>query len=123
MKTFLIILILMVSVPSVMAHPVIIGSSVNEIPHDHPPNEFESTYAQDMGLAEWFGVRAYDDVKNYSEFGCENPDSEGFCFKFTPASKINDGIILLSVLVGSIAVTVLIIFGKDISRLIKKRVQ
>jgi len=123
MKTFLIILFLMVSVPSVMAHPVIIGSSVNEIPHDHPPNEYESTYAQDMGLAEWFGVRADVDVQNYSELGCENPDEEGFCFKFIPDSAINDGIIILIVLVSSITVTVLIIFGKDISRLIKKRVQ
>ena len=95
MKTFLIILILMVSIPAAYGHAVIIGSSVNEIPHDHPPNEL----------------------------GCENPDSEGFCFKFIPASAINDGIIILIVLVSSIAVTVLIIFGKDITRLIKKRVQ
>ena len=59
-------------------------------------------------------------AQDYSEFGCENPDSEGFCFKFIPASAINDGIIILIVLVASITVTVLIIFGKDISRLIKK---
>jgi len=115
MKTFLIILILMVSVPSVMAHPVIIGSSVNEIPHDHPPNEFEN-----------------------SELVCENPDSEGFCFKLLSQTEnanitntfemvtgptitqISDAGILLIVLVASITVTVLIIFGKDISRLIKK---
>ncbi len=35
-------------------------------------------------------------------------------------TAISDGVILLSVLVSSIAVTVLIIFGKDIARLIRK---
>ena len=36
---------------------------------------------------------------------------------------INNGIILLSLLVTGIASAVLIIFGKNIARLIKKRVQ
>ncbi len=116
-----IILILMVSVPSVMAHPVIIGSSPEAIDHDHPLYQYESTSAQDMGLAEWFGVRAYVEVKNYTELMCENPDEKGFCFKAIPASAISDGIILLIVLVSAIAVTVLIIFGKNIVALIRKQ--
>ncbi len=117
----IIILILIVSVPAAYGHAVIVGSSPEAIDHDHPPNEFESTYAQDMGLAEWFGVRAYVDApQNYTELMCENPDEKGFCFKAIPASAISDGIILLIVLVSAIAVTVLIIFGKDISKFIKK---
>ena len=120
MKTLLIILFLMVSVPSVMAHPVIIGSSPEAIDHDHPLYQYESTYAQDMGLAEWFGIRTYDDTQNYTELMCENPDEKGFCFKAISSTKLSDAGILLIVLVGSIAVTVVIIFGKNIARSIRK---
>ncbi len=117
----IIILILIVSVPAAYGHAVIVGSSPEAIDHDHPPNEFESTFAQDMGLAEWFGIRTYDDNQNYTELMCENPDEKGFCFKAIPASAISDGIILLIVLVSAIAVTVLIIFGKNIVALIRKQ--
>jgi len=94
------ILILMVSVPAVYGHAVIIGSSPAAIDHDHPPNEYESTYAKDFG-------------KEYHT---------GFSTEATVTGiGIVGGIVVLVVLGGAIAVTVFIIFGKDISKFIKKQ--
>jgi len=59
-------------------------------------------------------------AQNYTELMCENPDEKGFCFKAITSTKLSDAGILLIVLVGSIAVTVVIIFGKNIARSIRK---
>jgi len=92
MKIFIIILFLIVSVPAAYGHAVIIGSSVNEIPHDHPPNEYESTYAKDFGKEYLTGFSTEATVTGIGIMG---------------------GIVVLVVLGGAIAVTVFIIFGKD----------
>ena len=78
---------------------------------------------------------------NNTEVICDIPDPTGHCYfplmknenaNFTNTvvmvtvptiTQLSDAGILLIVLVSAIAVTVGIIFGKDISRLIKKRVQ
>ena len=102
MKIFIIILFLIVSVPAAYGHAVIIGSSPTSIDHDHPPNEYESTYAKDFGKEYLTGFSTEATVTGIGIMG---------------------GIVVLVVLGGAIAVTVFIIFGKDISRLIKKHRQ
>ena len=99
---------------------VYINSDLDLGPHE--PYAYESTYAQDMGLEEWFGVRSFEiipDALGHPQIVVTSPG------EFTPHVHLvepkQDFIqTLIIVIVIALLVSVVAVYSRDISKLIKK---
>ncbi len=130
----IIILILIVSgsaivglVLSEQQSTVYIDSDLDLGPHE--PYAYESTYAQDMGLEEWIGVGSFEiipdalghPIVNGSKI--KHPHGEDSIVHFPNSSDAEESqffIILIGSIVIIMAITVTMVYSKDIARLIKK---
>ena len=131
------ILILIVGISAILGFVLSEQQSTSYIVTDldlttHEPYAYESTYAQDMGLEEWFGVRTFEiipdalghSVINGTEINHKHGEDAIVHFPSTSDAEESQ---FFTILIGSIviimAITVTMVFSGDIARLIKKRVQ
>ena len=97
----------------------------------HEPYAYESTYAQDMGLEEWFGVRTFEiipdalghSVINGTEINHKHGEDAIVHFPSTSdAEESQFFIILIGSIVIIMVITVTLVYGKDIFCTIKLKI-